>query len=233
MPRDAPVLARPYGVLRTLLLVFGVASIVHAFYVSMVAAMSIGIDVGPDGATMPWAVVPERFRELYRHGSTIDLIFVALLCGSAITWLRWQTLAEDDAATSGAPSDRTGAGIWWWFIPVANLWKPYQLVRSLAVRSERLNDRGASTGPVVAWWILWLGGVAAFVVARVWTTGVAELSDPISSRDLVAAALVADVLLGAAALTAVLVTGRITAALEWARLHPTRQRPGVQPVPDR
>ena len=55
--------------------------------------------------------------------------------------------------------------IGWWFVPFVNLVKPYQIVREV---HDRMAIGGTSAGDwiILAWWLTWLVGRAATVIAQ-------------------------------------------------------------------
>jgi hypothetical protein len=49
----------------------------------------------------------------------------------------------------------------WWFVPLANLVKPFETVRELWKASHGVARRSLNTWPVIGWWwALWLAGSA-------------------------------------------------------------------------
>jgi hypothetical protein len=79
---------------------------------------------------------------------------------AAIVFGRWILLAHRNLPALGAENldVRPGWAIGWFFIPVANLWKPYQAMRTLwkASRDARKWNLEDSTWILPVWWTLWL-----------------------------------------------------------------------------
>jgi hypothetical protein len=48
-----------------------------------------------------------------------------------------------------------------WFVPVLDLWAPYQAVADIAAAGAPESHRGEVTRQVLAWWLSWLVGLAA------------------------------------------------------------------------
>ncbi len=82
---------------------------------------------------------------------------------TAVAWLLWQStsyrrlLGVGERATRFTP----GWAIGYWFIPFANLYRPYQAIKDLWLRSEGGNTRSigeAARAPALLglWWALWL-----------------------------------------------------------------------------
>ena len=79
---------------------------------------------------------------------------------SGIWILRWIYLANQNVRELGAAGMRFSPGwsVGWYFVPIMNLWKPYQAMKEIWQASERPRDwqRTMSPGLLVAWWTLWL-----------------------------------------------------------------------------
>jgi hypothetical protein len=78
------------------------------------------------------------------------LLFVA----SVVVGCMWQFRGQRNLTLAGRPSLRftPGWAVGWWFIPIANLWKPFQAVRELWSRS----DPDERSYVVRGWWVLGL-----------------------------------------------------------------------------
>jgi hypothetical protein len=86
---------------------------------------------------------------------------------TAIAYLAWLSRTVDNvpALGGGRPSVTPRWSIGWWFIPFANLVKPFQIVREVHDRMAI----GASSGGdwiVLAWWLTWIAGSAISALAR-------------------------------------------------------------------
>src|SRR3546814_11195073 len=59
----------------------------------------------------------------------------------------------------------------WFFVPIANLWMPFQAMRQLSKASAKPGDwEAAYTSALLAWWwLFWLGWQVATVAAMVLT----------------------------------------------------------------
>jgi Domain of unknown function (DUF4328) len=86
---------------------------------------------------------------------------------TAIAYLAWLSRTVDNvpALGGGRPSVTPRWSIGWWFIPFANLVKPFQIVREVHDRMAI----GASSGGdwiVLAWWLTCIAGSAILAPAR-------------------------------------------------------------------
>jgi hypothetical protein len=77
-----------------------------------------------------------------------------------IVFARWILLAHRNLPALGAQDldVRPGWAIGWFFIPIANLWKPYQAMRTLwqASRDARKWQIEDNSWLLPLWWALWL-----------------------------------------------------------------------------
>jgi hypothetical protein len=85
---------------------------------------------------------------------------------AVVVWLIWQHRAHRRLRQLGTQGLQftPGWGVGWWFIPIANLWKPYQAIKELWVASDpttrTIDWRGGKAGAILPWW--W----AAFLISR-------------------------------------------------------------------
>jgi len=101
----------------------------------------------------------------------ISIVSLLLFVGSAISWLMWQhrAYANLQSIGSGDTEYTPGASVGNWFIPIVNLFRPYQITSEIYRRSELQNGRdpiGGLSGPplIGAWWFVYLawGGTMRF-----------------------------------------------------------------------
>jgi len=101
-------------------------------------------------------------------GSTSDLIApplrwlatleIAIGVIAAMCWLIWQTQATENQWATARPTEITPAwAVLWWFVPVAQMWKPAVAVRQLLRSSAPVGARG-DAALVATWWTLFLAG---------------------------------------------------------------------------
>lgn len=95
----------------------------------------------------------------------LDLLFGGLAVATAITFGNWIVRANRNARALCAHGLRVSPGwaVGFFFIPLVNLWRPYQAMKDLWRASESPNDWGSvPVGAVVRnWWTLWIlhGGI--------------------------------------------------------------------------
>jgi hypothetical protein len=76
---------------------------------------------------------------------------------TAVVFFAWVHRASCNAhALSTVPlKHSTGASIGYWFVPIGNLWLPYQVVAEIE-RATAPEGRGETSGWVAAWWAAWV-----------------------------------------------------------------------------
>lgn len=84
---------------------------------------------------------------------------VVLFVVTAIAFLAWQHRAVSNVpALGGGKTDVSpNASVGWWFVPFANLVKPYQIVSDVWQRLATSSSR-TGTGLVLAWWVTYIVG---------------------------------------------------------------------------
>jgi hypothetical protein len=108
-------------------------------------------------------------------GYTVGFIIVVVL------FCMWANRANRNARALGAigMAFTPGWTVGWFFIPIANLWKPYQAIKEVYQASKPDADgsewRGAAVANVVGqWWALWV----ANNLLGMMTTGMVMTEDP-------------------------------------------------------
>ena len=94
--------------------------------------------------------------------TVVGVLYALGLLGWLIAFLMWQYRAVKNARiVSGDSRSGPGMSVAWWFIPIANLFMPWLVLRDLWARTVR------STSPVAgAFWLLWLAGSIAATIAE-------------------------------------------------------------------
>lgn len=96
-----------------------------------------------------------ELAEVGTFAQTVSAVWLAVLLFTVGTFIRWLRRAYENAAAAGM---RLGIGLGWaiggWFVPVWNLFVPYQIVRDTYLNA--LPQRGA--GLVGFWWATYLAG---------------------------------------------------------------------------
>jgi hypothetical protein len=129
---------------------------------------------------------------------------------SALFFLRWLYLAVKTARLLGLDPGTTPAwAVAWWFIPLANLYDPYLVVRDLWLCLGGSRKGGAA---VSAWWTAWvLGGIAWLVKLRTFWD---FTSDPPQIVSAILAGLVTGVLTMSGALLCIRVIAQIQSLID-------------------
>ena len=87
---------------------------------------------------------------------------------TGIVWLVWQHRGQANLVAARVSGLRftPGWAVGWWFVPFANLVKPFQTMRELWKASGGEEDwRQSRTWPVIGWW--WAAWLTAGVLGRV------------------------------------------------------------------
>ena len=86
----------------------------------------------------------------------LALVQIVLVIIAGITFLRWTYRSNTNLRALSGESMRftPGWSVGWHFIPIANLWKPYQVMKEI----WKVSHKGASTTHSVVgwWWALWI-----------------------------------------------------------------------------
>lgn len=111
-------------------------------------------------------LIPSEAKDFNDSTALAGLSYLAALSVTAIAFLAWLSRTVDNvpALRSGTPSVTPGWAIGWWFIPFANLVKPYQIVRDIHDRLATSNSSGGGW-IVLAWWVSWVLGTAISQIA--------------------------------------------------------------------
>lgn len=103
---------------------------------------------------------------------------------TGIAWCMWSfRIAKNLHREDPAPLEYTpGWVVGWWFVPFANLFKPYQVTRALFQGSALDGERPAAPDYLIGWWIAWVAGnMSANIAFRVMDTPLAPMADLVSS----------------------------------------------------
>lgn len=95
-----------------------------------------------------------------RYGDKIDSFYYLILFLFAIVYLVWLYKAHVNLSTLGAKNLRYSHAsvVWWWFIPIANLWKPYSVFKEVITQSQQLAFGSVQSKKfgvfLLIWWLL-------------------------------------------------------------------------------
>jgi Domain of unknown function (DUF4328) len=92
--------------------------------------------------------------ERVRTAALLALVFWGV---AIVVWLIWQYSAHRRLRRAGVADLRftPGWGVGWWFVPIANLFKPYQAVKELWMASDpapMVGADGPSRPAILPWW---------------------------------------------------------------------------------
>lgn len=114
-------------------------------------------------------VSPYASASIDKWQSAIGILYVMAFVISAITFLIWINRASANLAYMGALGQRYSAGraMGCWFIPIVNLFRPFQVMAEIAKGSnpkidpQNLGDwkNSAESRLLRPWWATWLLGV--------------------------------------------------------------------------
>lgn len=142
---------------------------------------------------------------------------------TGVFWFVWLYRAVANARAIGRPIEFTpGWAIGWWFVPFANIVRPYQIVRSL------MDELGTPNNSPVLWW--WGSYLAAGTVANF--ASFLNPPDLNGLRVLFGSSLIAELLRAASAILAFRLVGEIerrSADLAAAKVSPEYGSP-VPPI---
>jgi hypothetical protein len=159
-----------------------------------------------------------------------------VLIATVVVWCIWQHRAQRTAIElAGRGLTFTpGWAVGWWFIPIANLWKPFQAVRELWKASHGGDAwRTMATWPVLGWW--WASWIVSNLLTWVAIRGVGlgtGTGTQITAEDVISSdtwELVSLPLEVVAAILAIMIVRSVGQAQDDA----PRQAPAtMQPLPD-
>jgi hypothetical protein len=144
------------------------------------------------------------FRAQSTTGS-LDLIFVLATIAALVVALIWQYRAASSARALGYEATHSpGWGVGCWFVPIVNLWMPYQAIR------DCLPPDDPHRPLVLRWWLIVLGAEILTFVAKIaaWFSSSAALGISLP------AAIFGLALIGAAPLVVVAISTAHRTAIE-------------------
>jgi len=94
------------------------------------------------------------------HPFPAPVALVGSLLGwtAIVMWLVWQHRVTENLWALGRPIRTTpGWAVWWWFVPLADLWMPPVAMARVYRASLPNRDRPTGIGVVLGWWIAYVG----------------------------------------------------------------------------
>jgi Domain of unknown function (DUF4328) len=106
------------------------------------------------------ATADEVNRAIERSG-VVGLVILVVFLATVVAWLMWQHRSHANLHAAGGPrlGFTPGWAVGWWFVPIANLWKPFQAMRELHEASTGDPDWRPRAPALLGWW--W-GGYLTF-----------------------------------------------------------------------
>lgn len=141
--------------------------------------------------------------------STAGLLYLTSIIAASVVYLRWlhRAVGNLEWVGSGPPTEplRFGPGwaVGWYFVPIMNLFRPYQVMAELYRES---NPQHRSSPLIGVWWVLWIVAVATGPVVTALVSDATEESAILSDWRIIAS----EVLLIADAALIYLIIDRIT-----------------------
>lgn len=199
------------GLVGTLTVLFVLNAMFDFLFVFLEAAM-LTVDVSMFGILeLGNGTVLTYFDAFYTLcGIAMAIVYLT----TAVIYLVWVNRANKNARALGAVGMKFTPGwcVGWWFIPIANLFKPFQAVREIYLASSptaspttwRVSPAPSLLG---LWWAAWIAGnILANIEGRLAMSGEADLIEASSAIGIVSS------LIGiAAAITAMQVVRQINA----------------------
>lgn len=99
-------------------------------------------------------------------GISNDRLGLLTYIATALAFLAWLSRSVENVPPlgGGTPKDSPRASIYWWFIPIAWFFKPYQIVSRLYRSFAESRGQGASS-IVLVWWLCFVGQAVIFRAA--------------------------------------------------------------------
>jgi len=127
---------------------------------TLIVTIMVVVDALWTPVILLWAAaLPGLFQEVITPvATTVDTAALCFKIATMIVFGRWiyvagKNLVEADVTDlEFTPASR----IWWYFVPIASLFKPFQGMRELWNASHGIYPNDESSGLVAAWWALWL-----------------------------------------------------------------------------
>jgi hypothetical protein len=124
---------------------------------------NVALNAAQNHQTVPTPTPPDSFDGL---STIVGLLAIAAIVVECV----WQFRAASAARAMGLPAKRSpGWGVGFWFIPVVNLWMPYQAIRDCLAYDD------PNRALVLRYWLLYVGmgtGTAGTIIGLMASTPV-------------------------------------------------------------
>jgi len=126
---------------------------------TLVVTAMVAIDAAITPIILIWARIdqPGLLELIGRSGTELDMATIGFRILTIIAFSRWLYVAGRNVEEAGLDLEFTaGSRIWWFFIPFANLVKPFQGMRELWNASHGETPYDTNSAVIGVWWTLWL-----------------------------------------------------------------------------
>lgn len=90
----------------------------------------------------------------------LSFLFISLFLGGGILIFKWIHRCNKNVRALGSKQMKFSPGwsVGWFFVPIANLFKPFHVMNEIWSASHSPNDWSANEKPkaILKWWILWI-----------------------------------------------------------------------------
>jgi hypothetical protein len=168
---------------------------------TMIVTIMVVIDALWSPVILLWAaILPDAFQTLIAPAATaLDVSAFCFKVATVILFGRWIYVAGDNLieADVNELEFTPGSRIWWFAVPIASLYKPFQGMRELWNASHGIYPNDVSSSLVATWWGLWLvnNSLGVFVGAATgrgaqgallgWVTVAADIAVAIAAISLI------------------------------------------------
>ena len=125
-----------------------------------ILALMIGIDALWNPIVLTWAGIfsPSFQAVVAPVASVVDGLAVVVKVATMILFSCWIYIAGKNLIAADVPDLEfsPGSRVWWFAVPIASLFKPYQGMRELWNASHDVVPYTINDNLVAAWWALWL-----------------------------------------------------------------------------
>ncbi len=163
-----------------------------------------------------------------RQGLVSVCQMLVFIIGGVLT-LRWIHRMCHNALVKASTMQFTpGWSIGWYFIPIANLWKPFQAMGEIWDKSQQqAGTSGREPGGLLGlWWTLWLGYSFLSNAAVRLSMSVNDIDSALTANALTVAS---DILIVPLCIVFIFIVKRLSAMQEYAHEHPLD--PATQGIP--
>jgi hypothetical protein len=103
------------------------------------------------------AATPDEVNRAIERSGVVALVILVVFLATGLAWLMWQHRSHANLHAAGVPrlEFTPGWAVGWWFVPIANLWKPFQAMRELHEASTGDPDWRPRAPGLLGWW--WAG----------------------------------------------------------------------------